>query len=84
VRAYLAIYAETHAELDLFVARKTATEEGIDRGKGIDPEEATLANMDIYSVTHDPEDMAEVCKYLMMVVDLGRRAALVSVFDHLD
>lgn len=84
VRAYLAIYAETHDELDLFVARKTATEQGIDGGKGIDPEEATLANMDIYSVTHDPEDMAGVCKYLMMVADLGRRAALVSVFDRLD
>jgi hypothetical protein len=75
--AYLAIYAETRDELDLFVARKTATEEGID------PEEATLANMDIYSATHDPDDLEKVREYLMMVTDLGRRAALVSVFDQL-
>ena len=35
------------------------------------------------SATHDPDDLEKVREYLMMVTDLGRRAALVSVFDQL-
>jgi hypothetical protein len=90
VRAYLAIYLATHNKMDLFVARETAIDdelvltESAFAKERIDPEEATLANMDIYSATHDPDDLEKVRKYLMMVTDLGRRAALMSALDHLD
>jgi hypothetical protein len=78
VRAYLAIYNETHAPLDLFVARNAAREEGID------PEEAALANIEIFSTTHNSDDLGKARQYLARVMDAGRRAALQYIVDQLE
>ena len=76
-RAYLKIFGFTRDELDLFVARQTAIE------TMIDPEEATLALMDIYTVTGVARDLETACHYVDEVKDPNRQVALIGAFANL-
>jgi len=89
-RAYLKIFEFTRDPLDLFMARQTAIE------TTIDPEEATRAHMDIYSITHEAGDLEAARRYIQAyevitgldfkvtdepVAELGDYFKLMGVFD---
>ncbi len=74
-RAYLAIFGEKHEELDLFVAKQTA------HAAGIGAEEAALIYLEVYSATHNSEDLESFGSSVRKVDDLGRRGALLEALS---